>query len=675
MVVDEDRVAELERRTHELSQRLERLERAPGDVALGPEAVARTARPRPRPLPPPAPVRPSPRTPPRPRLDLARMEALIGGRVIAWLGGAAVVLGLALLASVAASHGWIGPAARTGVAALSCVVLTGLGLFVVRQAIPRRALIATGVAGGFVTACLAGPVYGLVPGAVAALAGVAIGAAATALALRLPSRGIAALGLLGGLAAPLLTGAAGSAPSTAIALAAAAAAAVVLVWQRWNWLRAGLAALALPQVALYALLGDAPLAAALLALALLGVTIALAAIGYELRVRAARPQPASALLLVAGAAAVAVAGWLACADAHHEALGHLWLAGVAVACAASGLALRRPRPDLGLLLIAAAVVLADVGAASMTGGVMLGLLWSASVAVAALIARRAGSDHERLLALTGLAGQVVLAVAHALVSVPPAQLLDGPGAAATAELAVVVVALALGARLVAPLVREGAWVLEAAALALLVYLTVALASDLGLVLALAAQALAIDALARHDRHASAVIRHAAPLFLGAAGVAAALTVAPPDALMVGFADPLPAAAAMGAVALAGLRIARHAVATAVRHALTAGAAVALIDLGSGVVAWAAPTDQAGPLAVSALWALTGLGALVAGLAIGRRALRVAGLALLLVTTAKVFLVDLTTLTSVYRVTSFVAVGLLLLLGAVAWQRAAARTTT
>jgi uncharacterized membrane protein len=63
---------------------------------------------------------------------------------------------------------------------------------------------------------------------------------------------------------------------------------------------------------------------------------------------------------------------------------------------------------------------------------------------------------------------------------------------------------------------------------------------------------------------------------------------------------------------------------------------------------------------------------VAGLIVGLRtnnsAIRNGALGLLLATIAKVFLYDLSTLTSIYRVISFIALGLLLLAGAVAYQR-------
>jgi uncharacterized membrane protein len=60
--------------------------------------------------------------------------------------------------------------------------------------------------------------------------------------------------------------------------------------------------------------------------------------------------------------------------------------------------------------------------------------------------------------------------------------------------------------------------------------------------------------------------------------------------------------------------------------------------------------------------------LVTGLQRDLHALRLTGLALLGVTVAKVFLFDLATLSSMYRVVSFIGLGLLLLAGAFVWQR-------
>ena len=78
--------------------------------------------------------------------------------------------------------------------------------------------------------------------------------------------------------------------------------------------------------------------------------------------------------------------------------------------------------------------------------------------------------------------------------------------------------------------------------------------------------------------------------------------------------------------------------------------------------------QQGQALLSGLWAVVGVTTLLAGLVRDRHELRVAALSLLSVTLAKVFLYDLSSLDSLYRVASFVALGALLLLGAFAWQR-------
>jgi len=74
------------------------------------------------------------------------------------------------------------------------------------------------------------------------------------------------------------------------------------------------------------------------------------------------------------------------------------------------------------------------------------------------------------------------------------------------------------------------------------------------------------------------------------------------------------------------------------------------------------------MVLSVFWALAGVGTMVLGLRRDLGIVRIAGLALLGLAVAKVFLFDLATLTSVYRVVSFIGLGLLLLGGALVWQR-------
>ena len=71
---------------------------------------------------------------------------------------------------------------------------------------------------------------------------------------------------------------------------------------------------------------------------------------------------------------------------------------------------------------------------------------------------------------------------------------------------------------------------------------------------------------------------------------------------------------------------------------------------------------------SAIWAVYGLGVLVLGVRRGDIALRWTGLGLLLFTTAKVLLFDMAHLDGMVRAASFLALGALLILGALAARR-------
>jgi uncharacterized membrane protein len=79
-------------------------------------------------------------------------------------------------------------------------------------------------------------------------------------------------------------------------------------------------------------------------------------------------------------------------------------------------------------------------------------------------------------------------------------------------------------------------------------------------------------------------------------------------------------------------------------------------------------QQDGQVVLSAFWSLTGLASLVYGLVRDDRRFRLGGLALLGIAVFKVFFYDLAELESIYRVLSFIALGLLLLVGAFAYQR-------
>lgn len=156
----------------------------------------------------------------------------------------------------------------------------------------------------------------------------------------------------------------------------------------------------------------------------------------------------------------------------------------------------------------------------------------------------------------------------------------------------------------------------------------------------------------------------------------AVAPASPLEVLDGRVGLLQAALGAAALALAAYRLVRTSPEDSLeRRALWALTALVPLYFASvGTLAWGpsggagfVPGEQ-GELALSALWAVTGVVALVAGLRLDLRDLRVAALGLLAATIAKVFLYDLATLTSGWRIASFLALGLLLLGAGFAYQR-------
>lgn len=147
----------------------------------------------------------------------------------------------------------------------------------------------------------------------------------------------------------------------------------------------------------------------------------------------------------------------------------------------------------------------------------------------------------------------------------------------------------------------------------------------------------------------------------------------PDSLAYGV-HSIPVA--IGAVALVLLALAGIAAAYRddcgqalawVGAALTVYLASALVvDLAGASSGHATQTSQ---LVLSGFWAALGFAAILLGLTRRRRALRLGGLGILMLAVGKVFLVDLAKLESIWRVGSFLALGVLLLAGAFAYQRA------
>jgi uncharacterized membrane protein len=162
-----------------------------------------------------------------------------------------------------------------------------------------------------------------------------------------------------------------------------------------------------------------------------------------------------------------------------------------------------------------------------------------------------------------------------------------------------------------------------------------------------------------------------------ATTAAFVALAPPSHLFSASASPGESLWVLAACIAALAALAYLAVEERVRIVLAAVAGgLALYWLSLGILQLAAwlstasvETDfERGHTAVSALWALVGLGLLVAGLLRASPAVRYAGLALFALALAKIFLYDLAELSSIARAFSFIFVGGLLLAGGFFLQR-------
>jgi uncharacterized membrane protein len=78
------------------------------------------------------------------------------------------------------------------------------------------------------------------------------------------------------------------------------------------------------------------------------------------------------------------------------------------------------------------------------------------------------------------------------------------------------------------------------------------------------------------------------------------------------------------------------------------------------------------LSLTALWLIYAVILLVVGIARRSRAVRLGGLILIAVSIVKVFVYDVFTLSTMYRIVAFVGLGILLLVGGFLYQRYSAR---
>ena len=532
--------------------------------------------PRPVPFPPaPAAAPPARREPaaspaPPPPRDL---EELLGGRVLGWVGGIAVVIAAVFFVVMAVRNGWIGVDARMELAFAASAALAAFGVWLYERRGQTQAALATvaaGLAALYASDAATTVHYHLLSPSVGLVIAGLVGAVGLATAVRWDSQEIGGIGIVGSLLAPVLVDA-GTHTSALVFMTIALVAAIgVVLERRWTWLAAAAYVVSLPQAASWLWNEhDHRLWLTLVVAAAFWLLYVVAAIGHELRSPTKDLRLSSASLLCANASITAAGGWWLLDDAGHRAGANGWLFALAGAhCALGTLVLRsRVSREIALLLYGVAIALLGIAFTVALDGPALVAAWSAEALVLAWVGRRT----------------------------------DTPGRA-------------LGAAVV---------------------------------------------------------------FAGLAGGHVLVFEAPPTALAWGF-DSIPEA--VGAVALVLLAIAGIAVAyredDEIRDLLAWVSAALGVYLASGLVvdlagAHAHASTQTSQLSLSGFWGALGFAAIVAGLMRDKRVLRLGGLGVLTLAVGKVFLVDLANLESIWRVGSFLAIGLLLLAGAFAYQRARA----
>lgn len=536
------------------------------------------------------PTQQAPPPPPLNPISRIEFERVFGGRVLAWIGGLATLLGVIFLMRSAVDSSWFTEEIRVLMAAFGSLFLLALGVWLHerkgRLEVARIA-VAIAIPGLFATTVVASQAYDLISPVLGLEAAALIGVLGVFIAVRWSSMLVGSVGMLGALAAPMLVGTATDGGSIAFVAVALAASVGVLLWQRWNWLALGALAVSAPQLIAWiahngfiSFEGDPsssePTLLVLAVLAGFWVLYAAAAFGYALRNRDEERLPASSWLLLLCSSVFVVGAGCIVIGGDSELPLNAWIFGFAAAHFLLGAAAIRfgVHREIGSLLIGGGIALGSFGLANAFDGPTLVAAWSALAAALAYMSTRvdygpapALSDAQRL--LIGAFGFLGLALLHTLVVEAP------------------LTAIAEGVE------------------------------DLG-----------------------------SSLVAIACCVGAALAcwywgreVEPQAGTVAGF---------IGATGFVYL------------------GSVSIIDvIGDNV---SGEARQIGQAWLSAFWTATGLGAVVWGMVRHSPKARLGGLALLAVAIAKVWTYDLSELEELARALSFVALGLLLLAGAFAYQR-------
>jgi uncharacterized membrane protein len=397
--------------------------------------------------PPPGHQPPPPPPPSANPISRIEFERLFGGRVFAWMGGLAILLGVVFFLRSAVDSSWFTEEVRVLMGAIGSFLLLAFGVWLHERRghlEVARAAVAAAIPGLYATTVVATQAYDLISPLLGLEAAAAIGVVGVFLAVRWSSMLVGSVGMLGALAAPMMVGTATESSSIAFVAMALAASVGVLLWQRWNWLALGAFLVSAPQ--LIAWIADSgfitfeggsdPTEPILLVLGVLfgfWVLYAAAAFGYELRSRSEEKLPVSSWLLLLSSSVLVVGAGCVVLDTESSLALNAWIFGFAGAHLLLGEIARRSgiHREIGSLLTGGGIGLASFGVANAFDGPVLVAAWAAISAALAFLATRADdspspalSNAERLWLLA--VGFLTLAGAHVLaVEAPPTAIAEG----------------------------------------------------------------------------------------------------------------------------------------------------------------------------------------------------------------------------------------------------------
>ncbi|HEX7399861.1 MAG TPA: DUF2339 domain-containing protein [Candidatus Limnocylindrales bacterium] len=319
----------------------------------------------------------------------ATIEAWLEGRMLAVVGGIALLLGAVFFLSLAFSRGWITEPLRVLiglVAGAGLLVLGELSFTRLRGAL-GHVLVAVGLAIVSLALFAATRLYHLVPVEWGLMGAFVAAVVAAAIAVRHDSQVVAAFGLVAVLASPPVLGANPTLVTLLFVAATLVGTTGVALFRTWVWLPPLAFVLAGPQLASY-ITGGPPVAEGLVAIAGFWLVNLVAAGGEEARHSTDRLRTTTVTLLLADAAFTIWAGFTVLSGPQ-EAWRGTFLVVVAVAHLALGLwflVRHGDRHPFGLVVAATGVAALTMAVPVQFGGPPVPIAWTAEAVALAWVA-------------------------------------------------------------------------------------------------------------------------------------------------------------------------------------------------------------------------------------------------------------------------------------------------